>query len=394
MDRSRLPARITTLLAAGALLAGCSASDTSKSAQAGHHKSRAPAVRISVTPASAAGKASPVTPVVVQAQKGTLDSVRVTGDKGTQVPGAFSPDRTKWTSQGPLGYGKKYSVTAVGHNGDKVRSTHTSTFSTVAPQTLTAASIFPNKLAPSVGIGQPVVVTFDEPVKDRAAAERSLSVKATPPTVGSWFWVDDKEVRWRPMKFWQPGTSVTVRADIYGKNLGNGVYGQQDNESTFTIHDSWVAIGDVNTHRLVVYHSGKVVEDFPASFGRPIYPTHNGVHVVQGKSQLVLMSSSTWGLPASSPDSYTNFPAYWSTRISNGGEFVHANDGTASSQGYANVTHGCVNLTTERAKWFFDHFDHGDIVTIIGGSPELPEWDGYGDWNVPWDKYVQGSALH
>lgn len=394
MDRSRLPARIVVLLATAALLLTGCAGGTEESSRAGHGRASTPAVRIVVAPASGAGRASPVTPVVVRAEHGTLDSVRLVGKHGSPVQGAFSPDRTRWTSGGPLGYGTKYSVTATGHNKDHSRVTRTSRFATVAPQKLTEASIFPNKDVGTVGIGQPIVVTFDEPVTDRAAAERSLSVQATPPTVGSWFWVDDQHVRWRPMKYWAPGTSVTVRAAIYGKDLGNGVFGQQDSVATFGIHDSWVAIGDVNTYRLTIYHNGQLVQDFPASFGRPKYPTHNGVHVVQEKSQLVLMSSSTWGLPASSPDSYTNFPAYWSTRISNGGEFVHANDGTAGSQGYANVTHGCVNLTTERAKWFYDHFNHGDIVTIIGGSPELPEWDGYGDWNVPWDKYVQGSALH
>lgn len=394
MDRSRLPARVAALLTAGVLLlAGCSSGDAGKSTSAGH-KVAAPAVQITVKPATGTGRANPITPVVVHATSGTLDTVRVAAGKSAGVEGVFSPDRTTWTSRGPLGYGTTYSVTAAGHNSDNRRSTQTSTFSTVRPQTLAGVTIFPNKEEPSVGIGQPVVVTFDQPVVNKAAAERSLTVTATPPTVGSWHWVSDTEVRWRPMRYWKPGTSVTVRAALYGKDLGHGVFGQQDTAATFGIHDAWVAIGDVHTHHLVIYHNDKVVEDFPASFGRPVYPTHDGVHVVQEKSELVLMSSASWGLPANSPDGYTNFPAYWSTRISNGGEFVHANDGTAGSQGYDNVTHGCVNLTTERAKWFFDHFNHGDIVTIVGGSPMLPEDDGYGDWNIPWAKYVQGSALH
>ena len=395
MDCWRLPSRITALLATGALLlAGCSAGSTKDISPGAHGKNPAPPVRITVKPGSTTAPASPVTPVVVHADAGTLDSVRLAVDQGAAVEGAFSPDRTTWTSRGTLGYGKKYSVTVKGHNRNNKQATKTSSFKTVAPRTVTATSIFPNKTESSVGIGQPVTVSFDEPVTDRAAAERSLRVRATPPTVGSWFWVSDKEVRWRPRQYWKPGTTVTVQANLYGKNLGNGVYGQQDNEASFQIHDAWVAIGNVNTHRLVIYHNGKVVEDFPASFGRPVYPTHDGVHVVQEKYSLFYMNSASWGLPANSPDGYSNFPAYWATRISNGGEFVHANDGTTGSQGYANVTHGCVNLTTERSKWFYDHFNHGDIVTIVGGTPMLEESDGYGDWNVPWNKYVQGSALH
>jgi lipoprotein-anchoring transpeptidase ErfK/SrfK len=390
---ARRPARLTAVLACGTVLLGACSVGT-KSASGKHHKTPAPAARISITPTDrAAGQVSPLTPVVVRAEHGTLDSVRLTGPQGGQVRGNFSPDRTTWTSAAPLAYGRTYTVNATGHNKENAQVTQTGTLTTVKPRAVNSATLFPSSNQGTVGVGQPIDIRFDSPVQNRAEAERSLVVKTTPQTEGSWHWISDTEVRWRPKEYWKPGTAVTVTANLFGRKLGNGVYGEKNVSSGFRVHDSWIAVGDTNTYRLAIYHNGVKVEDFPASFGSQQYPTHDGVHVVEEKYDLFLMNSASWGLPASAPGGYSNFPAYWASRVSEDGEFVHANDGTAGVQGYANVTHGCINLTTERAKWFYDHFNTGDIVKIVGGTPLLPVDDGYGDWNMPWDQYVKGSAL-
>ena len=78
------------------------------------------------------------------------------------------------------------------------------------------------------GVGQPIVVWFDEPIKDKAAAEKRCSVTTDPPVDGGWHWIDDREVHWRPKEYWPAGTKVTVTANVYGKNLGGGLYGQQE----------------------------------------------------------------------------------------------------------------------------------------------------------------------
>ena len=54
------------------------------------------------------------------------------------------------------------------------------------------------------GIGTVVVAHFDEPIADRAAAERQLSVTTNPPVRGSWYWVDDQNAHWRPEKYYAP----------------------------------------------------------------------------------------------------------------------------------------------------------------------------------------------
>src|SRR5262249_40401546 len=108
------------------------------------------------------------------------------------------------------------------------------------------------------GVGQPIVVWFDEAIKDKAAAEKSLVVTTTPPgVVGGWYWMDDHEVHWRPKDYWPAGTKVHVEANVYGKDLGNGLYGQEDREATFTIGPSKIAVADSNTHRMKVFIDGK-----------------------------------------------------------------------------------------------------------------------------------------
>ncbi|MCQ8780236.1 Ig-like domain-containing protein, partial [Escherichia coli] len=60
----------------------------------------------------------------------------------------------------------------------------------------------------TVGVGMPVVVTFDVPVTDRASIEQHMSVTTTPAQIGTWRWVSDTEVHYRPKTYWQAGTQV------------------------------------------------------------------------------------------------------------------------------------------------------------------------------------------
>jgi lipoprotein-anchoring transpeptidase ErfK/SrfK len=101
------------------------------------------------------------------------------------------------------------------------------------------------------------------------------------------------------------------------------------------------------------------------------------------------MDSSTWGL--------TGTGAYrteveWATRISSSGEFVHAAPWSVDSQGVENVSHGCVNVSTDAAKWFYDTFIPGDPVIIRNTvGPALEVWDGFGDFQLPFDQYVASA---
>lgn len=94
-----------------------------------------------------------------------------------------------------------------------------------------------------------VVAHFDEPIRDRAAAERRLSMTNSLPSRGSWYWIDDQNAHWRPQQYFAPGTVFTAAANIYGIPLGNVLYGQEGSRVTFRIGDAHVSIADDQTKR-------------------------------------------------------------------------------------------------------------------------------------------------
>ena len=104
------------------------------------------------------------------------------------------------------------------------------------------------------------------------------------------------------------------------------------------------------------------------------------------------MSSATYGLPTSYDLGYDSAIPL-AVRLSNSGIFAHSAPWSVADQGIRNVSHGCINMPPDDAQWFYDTFSFGDIVEITGTSTQLAPDDGYGDWNIPWDQWVQGSAL-
>jgi lipoprotein-anchoring transpeptidase ErfK/SrfK len=52
-----------------------------------------------------------------------------------------------------------------------------------------------------------------------------------------------------------------------------------------------------------------------------------------------------------------------------------------ADQGKRNVSHGCINISPENAKWFMATFNKGDPVVIKNTSGGLyNQNDGYDDW--------------
>jgi len=347
-------------------------------------------LKLLITPADHAANVSPAQPVTVTAAGGTLTEVVMTNAVGRPVKGAINRDRSTWTSAETLGYGKAYSVRATGTGVDGKPSTATSTFTTVKPRTLTFASMNPTE-GQVVGVGQPIAVIFDESITNKTQAEQSIAITTTPRVEGAFYWFSNKEVHWRPAEFWQPGTKVVVDINVYGKDLGNGTFGQEDRHVTFNVGDAVVAEADGASHQMVVKINGVVARQMPVSLGKPKAPSSNGVHVVTERFPTKIMDSSTYGVPVDSPGGYRT-EVDWAVRISNGGAFVHSAPWSIADQGYRNVSHGCINASPENAKWFFDTVKKGDVVIIRNsGGPDLQSWDGFGDWQIPWPQWVAGG---
>ncbi|MFD3705890.1 Ig-like domain-containing protein [Nocardia sp. NPDC058658] len=219
----------------------------------------------------------------------------------------------------------------------------------------------------TVGVAQPIAITFKEPVEDRAAAERAIKVTSSTNAPGHFYWTSSKQVRWKPTEFWPANTDVTVVAG--------------GTTSSFHIGDALVATVDDATKMIVVTRNGEVVREMPTSLGKPGYETPNGTYIVGERLEKMTMDSSTYGVPVTDPEGY-KLEVEYATRLSNSGIFLHAAPWSVGQQGYSNASHGCLNVSTEDGKWFLENTRRGDAVIVTGTQGgTLSSGDGLGDWN-------------
>jgi lipoprotein-anchoring transpeptidase ErfK/SrfK len=373
------------------VVAGCSAtagpSGSGPAGAAGPAPVAPPGPTVTVDPAASI---SPITPVHVRAVGGRLTSVVMSNAGGDRVAGTTSPDGSTWQSTGRLAYGGTYTVVADAVSAQGTPTHQQSTVTTLTPKSQDQVSTVPGPNTSSVGVGQPVSVTFSHAVADKDAAVRALSVTSTPAQPGAWHWISATQVDYRPATYWRSGTTVTVKGALFGADLGGGAYGAADLDRTFHVHDSWVAKADGQTKQMQILDNGALVKTMNISLGSPQAPTHTGAHVISDKQPSVVMDSSTYGVGPGQPGYYRE-TVLLDERISNDGEFVHSAPWSVGQQGSDNVSHGCVNLSPADAQWFYDHFGIGDVVEVSNsGGPPLPIWDRWGDWALSWSQW-QGA---
>jgi lipoprotein-anchoring transpeptidase ErfK/SrfK len=329
-------------------------------------------------------------PVTIAAEDGVLGAVTMTNENGDTVEGQLSPDGLTWLTAEPLDYNTRYTVSAqsLGLGGQVTRQL---AFETHSPANLTMPYVVPGDGA-TVGIGQPVAVRFDENIPDRVAAERAIKITTNPPVEGAFYWLNNREVRWRPRDYWAPGTTVDVQVNTYGVDLGEGLFGQENISAQFAIGDAVIATADDDTKTLAIRVNGEVVKTMPISMGKNSTPTANGTYIIGDRFKHLIMDSSTYGVPSNSPNGYRT-EVDFATQMSYSGVYVHAAPWSVGSQGYSNVSHGCLNVNTANAQWFYNNTKRGDVVEVrntVGAT--LPGTEGLGDWNIPWEQWRAGNA--
>jgi lipoprotein-anchoring transpeptidase ErfK/SrfK len=344
--------------------------------------------QIVTEPSDGATGINPTAPVRVSVTHGVLDAVSLTNPEGKAVAGHFSSDKSSWTTTEPLGYAKTYNWSGTATGIDHLRRPIAGSFRTVLPERLVSGRFNVADNA-TYGVAMPIALTFSSKVIDKAAVQKALSVRTSVPTEGSWAWLNDTTVHWRPRTYFAPDTRVSVTAKLYGIAMGNGSFGREDIGSSFTIGRSYVLRGDTRTHRLAVYSNGIQVGDYPASYGLDSDPgrrTHSGTHVVMSKYPVYYMSNPQYH--------YKDVEARWAVRMSDNGEFIHSAPWSVAQQGKTNVSHGCINLSPANARAVFDAVLPGDAVEIIGSSRQLGPNDGdYYDWAISWESWLAMSAV-
>lgn len=236
------------------------------------------------------------------------------------------------------------------------------------------ASVLPARGA-VVGVAHPVEVAFKAPVADRGAAERAIDITSSPAMTGRFQWLDSNVVQWVPDGFWPAHTTVAL--SVGGRpttfTTGPKVVGVASiSDHTFTVTIDGVQAGPPSSlpaphHRP---HWGQAGV-FPASMGRPKYPTPVGIYSVMSKERGITMDSSSVGIPVNSPDGY-HLTVDYAVRFTSRGLFVHSAPWAVNSLGNDNVSHGCISLSTEDAEWYFNTVNVGDPVIVRENSLEVP----------------------
>jgi lipoprotein-anchoring transpeptidase ErfK/SrfK len=341
---------------------------------------------VSFVPADGSTSASPGQGITVRITRGTLRSVTVT-TSGERVSGTLNAARTVWHSTNPtLQVSQSYTVTAraTGASGQTV--TRRSTF-----RTLTPSHTFTTKIEEGAGltygVGMPIILYFSQHITNKAAVERALQLKTSTPVVGSWYWDDSCGIAptcvyFRTQSYWPAHTRVSFTGHLNGVEGAPGVYGVHTLSQSFTIGDSLIVVASTVTHHMDLYRNGKLYARWPISTGRPGDDTANGTYLTLDKGNPVVMTGPGYSLPVP-----------WSVRFTWSGSYLHDAYWSVGVQGFANVSHGCVNMPPADAEIYYKMEVPGDPVTITG-SPRAGMFDnGWTMWFLPWNKYLEGSAL-
>lgn len=350
---------------------------------------------VTVIPLDKAGKVGTDEPVLVAATGGTLKSVAVSGKNGS-LAGEFSADRTRWRSKKTARPDSTYTVTAVATNPQGKATESTSTFSTVdADKSFEIDEMLPNRddTDLTVGVGMPIMVTFNKDITDRVSVERNLVVRSSKPVEGAWHWFDDRNVHFRPLTYWPAHTKVRLEAKLAGVRGAEGMYGKRDYTLDFRIGRSQITRGSTDNHYLTVKRDGKKIREIAMSAGQGgawKYYTTSGIHLAMSREPSTVMISP--GIGPGSPGYYRKV-VYNTVRISSSGEYVHSAPWSVGSQGYSNVSHGCVNVSPSNASWFIRNTLIGDPIIITGSPRELEPTNGWGHWQESWKQWLKWSSI-
>ena len=336
---------------------------------------------LTITPGGGATAADPSPGISVTADGGTLTSVSVhaPGDPAT-VAGTYAAGHASWHSTWALDVDQSYTVTATASGPGGVTSTRTSSFRTLTPARSLTAQVFEG-YQQTYGVGMPIILTFSQPVTDKAAVERAITLTTSKPVTGAWYWDGDQALDFRPRDYWPAHTTVSFTGHFAGVKAGAGLYGHHTLTQSFTIGDSVIAVASAKTHKTQVYVNGHLKYDWPVSTGKPGDATPTGSYLTIEKGNPVRMKGPGYDLLVP-----------WSVRFTFSGDYYHDAYWSVGEQGFENVSHGCVNLAPANAETYYNLAVPGDPITIKD-SPTAGKWDnGWTEWFLTWQQLLKGSA--
>ncbi|MDI3212431.1 Ig-like domain-containing protein [Arthrobacter sp. AL12] len=348
-------------------------------------------VELGVTPTDGAKGVNPAAAPSVKAVNGVVkDVVLVPAAGGEPLPGTTSPDGSTWTAGDPLEFDTKYkySFTVVDQAGRETKKAQT--FATVAAANEADAAVYPLS-GTTAGAGQPIEIVFSEPVLDKAAMEKAVTVTASSGQAVAWHWYSDRRVRIRPEAFWASNSEITVDLKLFGVDFGNKMVGNSDSKVSFKVGPQRLAVVDDITKTMNVYFDGQLVKTAPVTLGGADWLSPTGYAVIMEQERHSDFNAGSIGLKPGDKGYYPPLTVEYANRLTSSGVYVHqALESAWRAVGRSNVSHGCVGLLPADAAWFFNNMTTGDVVqTLNTGAPAVEPLEGFGDWNIPWAQYAK-----
>ncbi|MGW1374923.1 L,D-transpeptidase [Streptomyces sp. NPDC002446] len=358
--------------------------------------------RITILPKDGDSRAG-VGAAKVTVSGGRLTDVTMTAvETKKTVDGTLSADGTSWQPEQPLQRSTRYKVTARAVDDQGRKAVENSAFTTASPSPHLVGTFTPED-GSTVGIGMPVSINFNKPVKNKAAVESAIQVAASSNqrVVGHWF--SDTRLDFRPREYWKANTEVSMELGLAGVEASPGVTGIQHKTVGFRVGHAQVSTVDTKAHKMVVVRDDRILKTIPISAGNEKNPTYNGKMVISERFQQTRMDGSTVGFKKKNGKGEYDIPDVpHAMRLSASGTFIHGNYWGKGIFGTANTSHGCIGMKDVKGAddpktdgaWFFDHSQTGDVVEVINSPDRTIKPDnGLNGWNMDWSQWVAGSAL-
>ncbi|WP_051704320.1 Ig-like domain-containing protein [Glycomyces sp. NRRL B-16210] len=382
-------------LAAAGLAAACTKeSGTIEDGDGGEPEAPQSAAQITISPADGATDATAATEISWTVEDGEFTEFTLTDAEGAEVEGAMHPDGTTWVPAGPLAWEQTYTATVKATDAEGLEGEATAEFTTIAsPGDRVGIENYLPGDGSTVGQGAILAFRFDghEVAEDlRASVERRLFVSAEPAQEGSWHWITGRALEYRPKEFWQPGTQVSVRLGLGGLDLGDGRYGQYDEETSFaTDTELRILEADDDTKQMRAYLDGTIVQTIPISLGADDI---DGNDARSYSGTMTIMSREEESTFVSELYDYET-DVKWAMRLTFSGQFIHGAPWASDRLGVSNGSHGCINVSDEMGEWLYNFVRWGDPVVVMNTGVQVPQGDGFTAWSLDWDSFKAGSYL-
>ncbi|MER5637617.1 Ig-like domain-containing protein [Kitasatospora sp. NPDC002227] len=346
---------------------------------------------LTVLPKDGSADVSPKDALSVSVASGTLTAVQVTDKNGAAVAGDISADGLSWKPSAALAVGTSYHVSAQAKDSAGLVSAATSSFTTLTPAKVAAATdnISDNG---TYGVGMIVSVNFTKAIKNKADVLKGITIEASDHTQVKGHWFGSTRLDFRPEKYWAPGTKVTIHYKLKSVEVSPGVYGDVDRDEPFTIGRSKISTADLATDMMTVKKGGSTTT-IPITGGNDDNPSWNGTMVISSKEKVTRMNSATVANVVGSEYDVPDVPH--AMRLTASGTYVHGNY-WSNFFGKSNASHGCISMQDAKggddgstAGKFFADSMVGDVVKIVNSKngKTVSADNGLSGWTLPWSAW-------